>query len=316
MPHIKNSINTDYKEHIDNSGWTLSTALTLGRVSNLPTIWTNVIAACLLSGGQLSITTLSTLLLAMSAAYIGGMFLNDAYDHQYDSIYRPERPIPSGKIPASHVFNAGYGLLGLSVLLTYLVAIDWKGPGSCVMLCAFIIIYNRWHKGNVLSPLLMGICRCLVYTSCALAVSSTISLTILITAGASLAYLIGLTYTAKTGDRQCAKELWPMIAMIGPLMIFLFAENVDWLSVAAGVLFLMWLLQNLISSWRKQSKVSVGKLIAGICLLDGLLICLFAHHHMGTVNSVLTNELLVSVWLLCTLFCASTVWLQRKISGT
>ena len=66
------------------------TALRLGRVSNLPTVWTNVLAAAALSGalagshGDAGAGALGGLLLAMSLFYVGGMFLNDAFDLMHD----------------------------------------------------------------------------------------------------------------------------------------------------------------------------------------------------------------------------------------
>ena len=60
------------------------TLLRLGRVSNLPTVWTNVIAATAIAGvdplSGRSGSVLLAVLLAMTLFYVGGMFLNDAFD--------------------------------------------------------------------------------------------------------------------------------------------------------------------------------------------------------------------------------------------
>ena len=53
----------------------LRTLLILGRVSNLPTVWSNCLAGWLLGGGG-SVRRLVLLCLASSCLYIGGMFLN------------------------------------------------------------------------------------------------------------------------------------------------------------------------------------------------------------------------------------------------
>ena len=89
---------------------TWQVALRLGRVSNLPTVWTNTLAALLLAGGTVADGRTVPLLLAMSLAYVGGMYLNDAFDARIDAIERPERPIPSGAISAHAVFAAGFGI--------------------------------------------------------------------------------------------------------------------------------------------------------------------------------------------------------------
>ena len=90
---------------------TPSVALRLGRVSNLPTIWSNTLAGVALAGGQL--WTVSTLWLAigLSLLYTAGMFLNDAFDRDIDALERPERPIPAGLVSANTVFAAGFGLM-------------------------------------------------------------------------------------------------------------------------------------------------------------------------------------------------------------
>jgi hypothetical protein len=84
--------------------------LRLGRVSNLPTVWTNVLAAVVLSGGDWRSRHLALLLISMSLCYVGGMYLNDYFDRAIDARERPERPIPSGAISASTVAAVGFAL--------------------------------------------------------------------------------------------------------------------------------------------------------------------------------------------------------------
>jgi 4-hydroxybenzoate polyprenyltransferase len=92
----------------------LSLALRLGRISNLPTVWTNVLAGTVLAAGTVGIMDgkLLLLLVALSLFYIGGMFLNDAFDSEFDAKARPDRPIPSGRVSAREVFGYGFALLG------------------------------------------------------------------------------------------------------------------------------------------------------------------------------------------------------------
>ncbi len=61
------------------SGVTWPTALRLGRVSNLPTVWTNVLAGAVLSGAPLAPVRVLALMLGLSTFYIAGMYLNDAF---------------------------------------------------------------------------------------------------------------------------------------------------------------------------------------------------------------------------------------------
>ena len=72
---------------------TLSVALRLGRVSNLPTVWTNALAGLVLAGQAGWDPRIPPLLLALSLFYVAGMYLNDAFDREIDARERPERPI-------------------------------------------------------------------------------------------------------------------------------------------------------------------------------------------------------------------------------
>ena len=74
--------------------------LRLGRVSNLPTVWTNVLAGAALAGAAVGPGRLALPLVACSLFYPGGMYLNHAFDREIDARERPERPIPSGRITA------------------------------------------------------------------------------------------------------------------------------------------------------------------------------------------------------------------------
>src|SRR5262249_23144504 len=89
-----------------------ATLLKLGRVSNLPTVWTNVLAGAVLSGADWHGTKLGVMLVAMSLFYVGGMYLNDYFDRAIDKRERPERPIPSGDIAAPTVATIGFALVG------------------------------------------------------------------------------------------------------------------------------------------------------------------------------------------------------------
>ena len=112
----------------------LSLALRLSRISNLPTVWTNVGVGALLAGGSLADPRLPLLMLALSLFYTGGMFLNDAFDREFDAQHRPERPIPSGQVSARQVFSFGFGMLalGMAVVVGLARASDglsaWQAP--------------------------------------------------------------------------------------------------------------------------------------------------------------------------------------------
>ena len=194
-------------------------ALRLGRVSNLPTVWTNTLVGVTLAGASAFDPRVPALLVAMSLFYVGGMFLNDAFDRDFDARSRPDRPIPAGQITAGAVFGAGFGMLGAGLLLLiaagfwYANGTGWRAPVFGIALAAAIVLYDSHHKNNPLSPVLMGMCRMLVYITSALAISLIVPSNLVIAAVVVLSYLIGLTYVAKREHLNELGSLWPLGAL-------------------------------------------------------------------------------------------------------
>jgi 4-hydroxybenzoate polyprenyltransferase len=208
--------------------------LRLGRVSNLPTVWTNVLAGTVIAGGDPLSARTALVVLAMTLFYVGGMYLNDAFDRVVDGHERPGRPIPSGAISARTVFAAGFGMLGLG---TVLMAFHGLTPALAgLALGAAIVLCDLHHKGNPLSPVLMGICRSLVYVGAAAVVSGGISAAVLMAGLALLAHVAGLTYAAKQESLDRIDRLWPLGVLALPLMITLPALENGWSAVAAWAL--------------------------------------------------------------------------------
>jgi 4-hydroxybenzoate polyprenyltransferase len=143
--------------------------LRLGRVSNLPTVWTNTLTGVVLAGGSLQSIQLPMLLIAFTLFYTGGMFLNDAYDREHDRRSRPDRPIPAGLISAHTVFAMGYGMLTIASLIVIGVGRDkgWASAASAAVLAGAIVAYDIHHKSNPCGPWIMALCRAFIYTAAA-----------------------------------------------------------------------------------------------------------------------------------------------------
>ena len=302
---------------IPTRGWTFNIALQLGRVSNLPTVWTNTLAAVLLSGVSITPNLVLLLMFAMSLAYTGGMYLNDAFDRHIDAAQRPERPIPSGRVSARDVFLAGFAMLLVSVAVVSAVGSLTTNTTAALisssMLALAIVSYNRWHKGNSLSPVLMGLCRMLVYISCALTVSAVFPALVVTGALVVFSYLIGLTYTAKQEHLGRVSTLWPLGCLIAPVLLGMYHANDNVLIIVCTMAITLWTLYCLRLIFRRHVgdiPKAVTGLIAGIALIDALLVAIAASTYGFTDNS--------------TLFLAGACWsafgltlaFQRFIAGT
>ena len=95
--------------------------LDLGRVANLPTVWSNVGAAWMLGGGE-HVWRVFPLIVGASLLYCGGTTLNDAVDAEFDREFRPERPIPAGTFTVKQVWAIGGAMLGAGALILPVLA--------------------------------------------------------------------------------------------------------------------------------------------------------------------------------------------------
>lgn len=149
------------------------TLLRLGRVSNLPTVWTNVIAGAVIANPDASAGSVAAIALAMTALYVGGMYLNDYFDRDIDARERPGRPIAAGDVSATAVASSGFCMLlfGLGLLAPFGLPAISIGLG----LAGSVVLYDVWHKGNAFGPVIMSACRALVYVATGAAVAGGVS---------------------------------------------------------------------------------------------------------------------------------------------
>jgi len=288
----------------------LALALRLGRISNLPTVWTNVLVGVLLAGGTLVDPRLPLLMLALSLFYVGGMFLNDAFDRDFDAQHRPERPIPSGQVSAQQVFVIGFGMLaigmaGVAVASRGPDAIPgWRALASGAALAAAIVLYNAHHKGNALSPLIMGLCRVFVYLTAAFSIALVLPTTVYLAALALLCHLIGLTYIAKQEHLDRIGNLWPLGFLAVPVLygvLLALSAPIAWVPLVVYVGVLAFALNLLRRRARGDVPRAVVTLIAGMSALDSVVLAGGGH--------VVPAMLAIAGFLL-------TLALQKWVSGT
>lgn len=270
-------------------------ALRLGRVSNLPTVFSNLLAGMALAG-SVELPALMLLIVAVSLIYVAGMFLNDAFDRAHDSLVRPDRPIPSGQVSATRVFVAGYVLMAAGLAL--LAIFGWRVLGVAVALCGFVLWYDIHHKGNPLSPILMGICRALVYVLAALVGGAAI----LVAPMLALFYVAGLTYAAKKENLLEFGNAWPLLLFALPIVWV--GANATWTAAPFLLVFVAWTgyaLRMLLVRNARDIPHVVGALIAGISLFDAVLIA-----EAGRAD--------LAVWAVAAF--ALTRILHQRVSGT
>jgi len=94
---------------------------------------------------------------ASACLYLGGMALNDYFDREIDARERPERPIPSGRLPAAWAASLGAGLIAAGLALAFAAGIEPFAAAAA--LAAAILLYDAGAKGVEAGSLVMGLCR-------------------------------------------------------------------------------------------------------------------------------------------------------------
>jgi hypothetical protein len=248
----------------------LRTLLILGRVSNLPTVWSNCLAGWWLGGGG-ALGSLLWLSLGATLVYCGGMYLNDAFDVDFDRQHRQERPIPSGAIKVIWVWLLGFALLlgGWRLLASLGSSTAWLA----LFLIACILVYDAIHKAVTFSPVLMAACRFFLYVVAAsVAVHGVGGLAVW--SGLALAcYIVGLSYIARKESTKGSLQYWPALFLFVPIALALLV-NAGTYRMGAMLLSLLlgaWIFQCLRHTlWRREPHFgrTVSGLLAGIVLVD------------------------------------------------
>jgi 4-hydroxybenzoate polyprenyltransferase len=246
--------------------------LILGRVSNLPTVWSNCLAAWILGGGGPP-ARFFLLCAGTTCLYLGGMFLNDAFDADFDRQHRRERPIPSGAISLGAVW-----LWCLVWLATGALLLMSLGGGSGVLAIALtlcILAYDAVHKLVAFSPVLMAACRFFLYLVAASAAQRGLTGLALWSAFAIAFYIIGLSYLARHESTRTAFANWPLPCLGAPLLLALLVNNGDHrvrglVLVGVVALWVAFCLRPAFDRVAPNPGRAVSGLLAGIVLVDWL----------------------------------------------
>ena len=165
--------------------------LATGRIANLPTVCSNILAGFCLSyslfsapqhGAFAQANTILPLILLMFACgmiYVAGCMLGDAIDHSFDLKNRPNSPIPLGLLDANQIRFTSYLLFILALVTLCLIspitnslkplpqdgiaAIQIHEVFFGCLLTIVVTCYAFYHKKNKAAALvMMGSCRFLL----------------------------------------------------------------------------------------------------------------------------------------------------------
>ncbi len=255
---------------------TLATHLRLARVSNTPTVLSNLVLGFGIAGGLAMDSKVFLGALAIVLFYTGGMYLNDFFDADYDSRHQNYRPIPAGEISRSAV-----GIIGLAQLLVACLMLSFYGLNQFYLglaLASGILVYDISHKSHLWSILFMAFSRALVYVigasllgyGTALAKSHIVILAIFLAV-----YVLGLTWIARRAEDNEVSLTLPGVLLFAPIILL----ALDWNTKTGTeefwylpVSMLLWTSSCVYWIIKKKYGLGIGGLIAGIALFDAMIL--------------------------------------------
>jgi 4-hydroxybenzoate polyprenyltransferase len=224
---------------------TFKSYLDLCRISNLPTVWTNVLVAYLLASGEFSLVPYITLAVAMSTFYMAGMSLNDVCDTAYDRLHRPSRPIPAGRVSRRDAILLTIALFATGVVLLPLLPY-WSGLAAGVALVLTIVFYDLHHKGNPFSVFIMAACRFLIFAVVSLAVSGRLVPLALLAGGIQFLYVVSISLVARHESSRSKPFPFPVIpamlagiSLLDGVLLAVFI-SLPWSLAGVGCALLTW----------------------------------------------------------------------------
>ncbi len=264
------------------------------RPAALPTIWSNCLAGWWL-GCAGEERHLPFLFGGVTLLYLGGAFLNDAFDAKFDKKHRRTRPIPSGAVGLQAVWNCGFVCLALGA-----VCLFWIGETTGILgvILAFCIVgYNLIHRALPLSTVLLAICRLFVYLVGASSASEGVTGWSIWCGIALAGYLMGMRRIVRPKLMPMAERYWALVPLSAPILLAIIMNQGPFLQPALllSAVLALWCARALrptLFSEEKDLPQTARGLLAGIVFVD-LLAVANAPREVSAIFLVLFGAALV-----------------------
>lgn len=281
----------------------------LGRISNLPTTFTNVMVGVAIGAygavepidSGVVWTSIAIAWPAVACFYIAGMAMNDLVDVRLDAQERPQRPIPSGRVSrrAAAIFIIALFAIGVIVLSQ----INQTAVRTGLTLIVLIVLYNFLHARTAVSVLLLGLARGMVYAVGAAAIMPAMDWPhIEIVGGAMALYVAGFSLIARREMQPQARQL-RIVAILLPCIV-LAPLPFLWPAMLLFVALTLAVLAHTVCLYvtsPEKTKNAVMLWIASICLIDAMYLAWLWQAPLGFIA------------VLCFII---TLIAQRRLSGT
>jgi len=209
-----------------------------------------------------------------SLIYTAGMLLNDACDAEYDSRYRRDRPIPMGQVTRRSVW--GVGLVMLTAGWVCFACLGGTTASVAFLLVLAVLVYDFVHKYVPCAPLIMALCRYLLFLAAGSAATGGIVGGTVWSGLVLGVYVIGLSYVARCEAGVGMVGRWPILLLAAPVILAGFV-NPPYTWGRSGVLmpvvlFMLWTGRSVAQLARSPGaegiRATVSGLLAGLVWVD------------------------------------------------
>jgi 4-hydroxybenzoate polyprenyltransferase len=233
---------------------------------------------------------LGLLTVASICLYASGVVLNDVYDYAVDLRERPNRPIPSGRVPLAGARTLGWFLLGVGMATAGALSFQTHAMRPVVVavtLAACVALYDAILKRTVLGPLAMGLCRMLNVLLGMSLLSGAWRAEHWLAAGAIGTYIVGVTWFARQEAETSRRAplvlgtaillggigmLYPLPTMVESSPFVIAMEPWRW-SVLLGALAVLISWRCVFAVFRPEPRFvqgAVGRCILSVIVLDAV----------------------------------------------
>jgi 4-hydroxybenzoate polyprenyltransferase len=200
-----------------------------------------------------------SLLVASALLYTAGMVLNDVFDVEVDRVERPERPLPSGRIPVAWARFLGFEMLFFGAVAGASISVwshDLRPTAVSIGLAVLIVLYDGGLKRTPLGPLAMGGCRFLnVLLGMSAAPQPWLPVNYIVAGGIGV-YIVGVTWFARgeaePKSRRIPLALAMLVMLAGMGLLRYFPERLppNQIMIALDRWDWCWALLAILTGWR------------------------------------------------------------------
>lgn len=304
--------------------------LQLARLSNAPTVITNVFAGAALAGFNISSPEVLVTAGWVCLLYFAGMILNDVCDLRVDRRERPDRPLVQGIVsPVAAALVVV--LLSVAACVGLWHVSDGAALLPALVLVGLITLYDVWHKTNPVSAIVMGACRAMVYVVAFTVFESLNVPRLILPCVLMVIYVAGITLLARN-EAQNKPMLWPVLLLFVPVLYpWISAWGPAgvgsgvadwWITLIAVGVFVVWTLialRPILGKGPVHVGRTIGRLLAGITLLDGIVVASLCEWTFASGDdgvSLAMGVVALSPLIACVLMFTLTTVLQRRIQAS